>query len=231
MASHCQKISKAFTLIELLVVIAIIGLLAAMLLPALNRAREKARVAICNSNMRQMGVALHMYADNYGGFHPPTETLQADRYSTGIIRLLPGGEFGHGLPVALGTMPSGSGSAVLGCPSATVLTPERVREDFAGPGGVDTGYIYRCGQHGRDRKVGESGAENNLILTDNNSTYNSPVTGQPNKNHKGKDFGVLFADIHIERKSIPPTVVMASASQVGGSNYWAIVLPYFPGSR
>ena len=66
---------KAFTLIELLVVIAIISILAAILFPVFARARESARRTSCLSNLKQIGLGIMMYVQDYDETYPRYETL------------------------------------------------------------------------------------------------------------------------------------------------------------
>ncbi|RYG71046.1 type II secretion system protein [bacterium] len=84
---------QAFTLIELLVVIAIIGILAAMLFPVFGRARENARRATCSSNLKQLGIAIAMYREDFDGVNPRHRSCPDKAGDTACFNVFPATTF------------------------------------------------------------------------------------------------------------------------------------------
>jgi prepilin-type N-terminal cleavage/methylation domain-containing protein/prepilin-type processing-associated H-X9-DG protein len=83
-------VERGFTLIELLVVISIVALLIAILLPALKQARARARQTVCQSGLKQIGLATNVYADDFDGWVPPWRINASPNPSSyNVFRLWP----------------------------------------------------------------------------------------------------------------------------------------------
>ena len=213
--------SRAFTLIELLVVVAILGLLASLLLPALSSAKVRGRRAACLSNLRQIGTALHLYADDHEGRIPfgpvaPPFTSPASFYpSTGAPTSLL--SLRDGQPVGLGLMLDSalaSEPRVVFCPgndqpvdSAAELA--KVRKTQA-----QASYYYRHGgntqlfdpvgapfrtEHLRLDSLGEnrSGHPIRALVMDTQFLCPPELASfavRPRTHHRRRDQGILFDD-------------------------------------
>jgi prepilin-type N-terminal cleavage/methylation domain-containing protein len=141
--------TQGFTLIELLVVIAIMSILMGILLPALSQVRQQARRAACASNLRQTGVAIHLYAQDFDDsipFGPGGRPVTASNFYTvtgNVTSLL---SLEDGAPVGLGLLLKGYLSRqpmVLFCPGADQPSEAQDQLTRVGTSQAQSDYYYR----------------------------------------------------------------------------------------
>jgi prepilin-type N-terminal cleavage/methylation domain-containing protein/prepilin-type processing-associated H-X9-DG protein len=134
--------NAGFTLIELLVVVAIIAVLVAILLPALGKAREQARVVTCGSNLKQVGLALNMYADAYNQYTPPPGYMTAPWEPELVwFSWAPNNLFGLGIYVSQKYLPD---AKVLYCPAQKEEYSFGYYKNWPDPGVVNYGSSRAC---------------------------------------------------------------------------------------
>lgn len=186
-----RKWLSAFTLIELLVVIAIIAILAGLLLPALARAREESRKAVCKENCSQIGKAIVAYSLNYNEFYPfswgPADEVDTANdpepcnAMTSLANLYPG---------YIGT------DQAFRCPSATDDRPViQVNGDQATMTAYqwsNRNYTLRDSSYGYDCRIYPNSKSNHVILGDMDGSYQVDKDTNTQNHEEGQN--VLFVD-------------------------------------
>ncbi|MBL9172961.1 MAG: type II secretion system protein, partial [Verrucomicrobiales bacterium] len=196
---HPQRGGSAFTLIELLVTIGIIGILAAMLLPALTKAKAKARQAACANHLRQQGIAFHAFAHDHGGLFP--QGVSTNNGGALEVSGRPEPWFGQVIrsPAPFAAISNELGTPkVLACPA---VVNARVGTNFASLKVENLGYALHAAASLGDT-LGVLALDRNVDLTRSRRVTNGTVPGMVSvvwtpERHSGRG-NTLWGDAHVE---------------------------------